>query len=277
MFVLGVGAQKAGTTWLFQQLASQHNFSKNNPKEWHYWDKKFHVRAQEIFRESERKSFFVSDAPVGDSLDSDYGYFSDIVKASRSKVVSRQSRIVADLTPSYSGLPFGAFKRIKEGFDQFGIDYRIVFLMRDPVERIDSAVRMNLERIQRLGIERSEGVPRRDEIAAVYRDYGSSWHCHLRTRYEMTLSNLERAFPAEKLYVGISETLLKANNIESLAAFLGINPSSVSSRRARVGPVASLLTRDIRKELVEQFRETYISVEKKYPVVRQLWGGFEFC
>lgn len=277
MFVLGVGAQKAGTTWLFQQLASQQNFARNIPKEWHYWDKKYRVRAQELVHESERKSFFVSEISAEDSLESDYGYFASVVKASRNRMFSRQSQLVADLTPSYSGLPYGAFARIKAGFDEFGIDYRVVFLMRDPVERIDSAVRMNLERIQRLGIAQSEGVRRRDQIAATYRDYGNSWHCHLRTRYEMTLSNLERVFPAERLYVGMAETLLNDENIDLLAAFLGINPSSVSTRKARVGAVESLLTREIRQELVNQFRDTYISVEKKYPVVRQIWGGFEFC
>ena len=41
LFVLGVGSQKAGTSWLHKQLDNNKNFNMGFTKEYHIWDAKF--------------------------------------------------------------------------------------------------------------------------------------------------------------------------------------------------------------------------------------------
>ena len=54
--------------------------------------------------------------------------------------------ITADITPSYSGLQKSRLSSIYSGFKQRDIDCKAVMLLRDPVDRIKSAVRYNLDR-----------------------------------------------------------------------------------------------------------------------------------
>ena len=51
-------------------------------------------------------------------------------------------QLVGDITPSYSMLDEQVFTEIKEGLERRGFCVKVVFLMREPLERVWSMVRI---------------------------------------------------------------------------------------------------------------------------------------
>lgn len=47
---------------------------------------------------------------------------------------------VCDITPSYSMLSAGDFAIVRDGLEAKGFDVKVVFLMRDPLERLWSSI-----------------------------------------------------------------------------------------------------------------------------------------
>ncbi len=102
---LGIGAQKSGTTWLHTQLAAHPDLLLPEEKELHYFDWNFHH-------------------PLA-------GYAAHFRNAG--------DRVAGEITPGYAILPEDRIAFIARIMPQV----RLVYLMRDPVERAWSQVVMN--------------------------------------------------------------------------------------------------------------------------------------
>jgi len=106
---LGIGAQKAGTTWLHANLAQHPRVRFPGGKEVHFWDRE-HARGVEWYR-----ALFAS-APPG--------------------------VLLGDITPSYAILPPERIAEVAACAPRA----RLIFLLRHPVERAWSAAKMALKR-----------------------------------------------------------------------------------------------------------------------------------
>lgn len=71
-----------------------------------------------------------------------YGYFANLLAAP-------DIRLTGDITPSYSGLSAATLAEIRDGMATRGVPTRVVFMMRDPVERSWSALRMSRREVAR--------------------------------------------------------------------------------------------------------------------------------
>lgn len=224
MLVLGVGAQKSGTSWLYHQLANQPGFRSLGSKELHFWDDLYGVRSREFAGKKFMENFLQSDSPEHSGLEgfSDGGQWFAQVEQGLRLVRTNRSSLVADITPSYSGLPLFAMKQIAEGLQSRSIDYRVIYLIRDPLSRISSAIQMNLQRTRPGDLAREE-VRRELNAEEMVLHYATSWQNQFRTRYELTLSNLEQAFDLERIFVGFFEQIRTGETASSLEGFLGIS------------------------------------------------------
>lgn len=106
---LGIGAQKCGTSWLYSALARQPNISFPAGKEVHFWDR-----------------------PGGRSI----GWYSQLFSDSR--------KTNGEITPAYGSIPVEVIKSIYREFP----DVRLIYLIRNPIERAWSSARMALERAE---------------------------------------------------------------------------------------------------------------------------------
>lgn len=99
-FVLGLGHQKCGTTWLYEYLAQSPKFAEGFAKEFHIWDRKdiplFQANQPKKPRYSLRKSTAHDLHKMSTSPNFYFDYFD--------KLMGRHKIITADITPSYSGL-----------------------------------------------------------------------------------------------------------------------------------------------------------------------------
>jgi hypothetical protein len=129
----------------------------------------------------------------------------------------RQSgNITGELTPAYSVLSEERFAQIKAWLEPH-FSLRVVFVMRDPVERFDSAVR----RIVRTGRARSFRGRGRHVEAYFQQGIQDYWLLE-RSRYDHTLKALEAVFDKEQIWTGFYEELFEQKSIDSLTDFIGL-------------------------------------------------------
>ena len=103
---------------------------------------------------------------------------------------------------------------IRDGFESRGVRPAAVYLLRDPVERIWSASRMDMRR-------RGDEAPE-DPETRVSHMYKHPMYAD-RTRYDVTMDALEQAFPREDVFYGFYERLFTAETLAPLCEFLGID------------------------------------------------------
>ncbi|WP_018879405.1 sulfotransferase [Thioalkalivibrio sp. ALE9] len=109
--LIGIGAQKAGTTWLHRQLARHPAVEFPAGKEVHFWDRHFPERGEEAYQA------LFSTAP---------------------------DRCECDITPAYSTLGEEAVRACYRAAPQAGV----VLVLRNPVERAWSSALMALGRAE---------------------------------------------------------------------------------------------------------------------------------
>lgn len=222
IFLLGVGAQKAGTTWLYNYFEHRHDTRMGFTKEYHVFDTRtlmgFEFPIKQVQGRSNRLFPRADTLELGEKnvqrfrnfIDNPaqyYDYFAQLLTHSK-------AHITADFTPSYSALSCDVLFEIKTEFEQRDIQVIPIFLMREPVSRLRSFVKMKF---------RNEGtVPNQDqELAAMQRICGNATDAS-RCCYDFTYKNLRNVFGEEK-FVGFYETLFCPSEIMRLCELLNIN------------------------------------------------------
>jgi len=132
---LCIGAHKAGTTWLYQQLDSHPDFWMPPVKELHYFDQLSRVqRAAHPRCRDERDRRFLErlksvSAEPGIDLEN-YGRLFE----------PKASLISGDISPNYSTLSDEVIRQVAGYFPNL----KVIFLARDPVERFWSHLSMEV-------------------------------------------------------------------------------------------------------------------------------------
>lgn len=269
-FVLGLGCQKGGTTWLGRYLGSSPQFESGFKKEYHVFDHPdigTRFRRMAIPQAREALDRLEMDEPVDSAPlqwvsfyadhEAYYDYFSGLL--TRPGV-----RATGDITPLYALLPTERLVEIKETFAERGIRTVAVFLMRDPLERVWSLARMR-ERDGASGGNTAEELVRtryrRKEYVA-------------RTRYDLTLARIDEVFDPEDVFVEFYERLFDDAPLRRLTAQLGMDFHSPDfERRANKTEKKGTLDPTTARAVANHFRPVYADVAARFPDVdlAELW------
>ena len=168
-FILGLGHQKCGTIWLYRYLSGSPAFAEGFIKEYHVWDAidiealdRHKARRPRIPFRKTPQSFRYK---MQNSKNFYFDYFASLFTGTKS--------ITADITPSYSGLDAKRLADIKGKFSAKNVHVKVVILMREPLSRIKSAVRFNLDRDNfNEGIQAGEV-----DFSKALRQYYKTDHC----------------------------------------------------------------------------------------------------
>jgi len=234
-FLLGVGAQKAGTTWLHSYFGDHHDCFTGPIKEYHIFDAAYQP---ELFGGTQVRHLKNASAFLAEKAEDAYSKTPKIDKKLYlvlNRILMRlepacyldnfrrqmredpRKKLFSDITPSYSGLNKSVFKEIRSLFVDTEFDLKIVFLMRDPIDRLFSAMKM----IDRKVME-NNGVLKINAAERFKKQYATKDN-EVRTRYENTIRNLEAVFPRENIHYEFYETLFQEDSIKKLCAFLEID------------------------------------------------------
>lgn len=272
-FILGLGAQKAGTTWLHSELKKSAYYDAGFAKEYHIFDtlysnegdgflKRFHARLNKEISEgtsgvnfgktvSKRLSFL-------DSIENYFDYFHYLLLKNPNTIAT------GDITPSYSSLTAEPLNIIKHGFQERGIPVKVIFLMRDPVERVWSSARMRLRNNARRKTEKPSA--HQNEIRLV-ENYYLRKSVAIRTRYDLTIKNIKEVFSEESVYYGFYETMFSDTSLASLKQFAGLDELIFDPTRFYN---ASPKKDDLPVDLVEKIKAYYHPV---YEYVKDNFGA----
>lgn len=276
-FLLGLGAQKAGTTWVHAFLSRDARVDFGPVKEYHVWDavtlpemSHFDHRSRSRFRawaEGSSRSLLglgPNNNSVRGQLQADpdnyFRFFTDLL-------AKPGTDITGDITPAYSGLPATVLAQVRDGFSARGIGTRAIFIMRDPAERAISAATMN-----RRKNDPNEDVPLRGGLDAAVLSYAHSPAARVRDDYRATVSAIRAVFPEEDTFFGFYETLFSAHEVQRLADFAGVRADlAFTGSRINSHAKTESVSEATRARLREIYKDTYRFCADAFPETRALW------
>lgn len=257
-FLLGVGCQKGGTAWLHRYLEASPQCDPGFRKEYHLWDAldlpSGRLARERIEKQGGPRAEFLLDS------EKYFDYFTGLLAAPG-------TRLTADITPGYAALPVERLVMIRAGFEARGARPVAAYLLRDPVERIWSAARMDMRR-------RGEDAPE-DPETRVSHMYKHPMYAD-RTRYDVTMDALEAAFSREAVFYGFYERLFSAETLAPLCDFLGIDfHEPDTGRQVNVSPKSegATLPEETRRTIARHFAPVYDAVQRRFPELdlAELW------
>jgi hypothetical protein len=267
--LIGIGAPKAGTSWLAAYLAHHPEVFMSPIKELHYFDTvllpnmcgAFDRRLADDYRTlagSWWRRFLPTRTQAEKQLIASYvdrlgmRGEDDYLRYFLSRVGDR--KVMCEITPSYSLLSREGFARIA------GLHpaVKFIYLLRNPVDRIWSRMRFG---------------QRPDQIARGYRDVSfdidtelANPQTMLRTDYRRTLTELFGAVDREKVFVAFYERLFNDDTMHRFCAFLGI--------AFRSGDYVKTVNPSPSRDLAEGDRaRMYRALAPVYEYVNRLFDG----
>ncbi len=217
---LGIGAPRSGTTWLYRNLGRHPQIWLPPLKELHYFDQRRVARvANRYFRAHLRKRLRRQLAQIRrgrapNDLSWDLRYF--LGRRNKGWYVSlfrpRAGQIAGEITPAYSMLDRETVEEIHE----INPDLKVIYLLRDPIERAWSGALSEFVRRRRRPLESITD----DEFILHFDRPGHL----LRGDYVRTLSIWEGVFGPGQVFVGFLEQIQHQPRqlLLDLCRFLGI-------------------------------------------------------
>ena len=275
-FLLGVGAQRAGTSWTYNYVSENPQFQPGFFKEYHVFDSIYLPPAlsyldqyrEDALQQEQRlelglptDSFAIDRLKFIQSPNLYFEHFSNLIRNGQGK------NLTGETTPLYAALSAAAFSSIRENLLKASFTPKVVFMMRDPVARAISAARLMLRQDPSL----DQGKGEVDFIRSVY----PSIQFDLRARYDITIKNLEAVFKPEEIHFGFFENLFTEKSIRALCSFLELD-YRVPNFSAKVNTTQSSTTvpSQLRQEITLHNLPVYEYVINKFgnDLVEKAWG-----
>jgi hypothetical protein len=267
-FVLGLGFQKCGTSWVANYFDHTDMFFPGLGKEYHVWDYNFlpnNFLKQNILKLLGASSFSYNKLSVINKMRVCPDFYFDYFASGYDSGYN----FAYDITPSYSILAEEVIEKIIEGFSQRNINVKIIISLRDPIERIKSAVRFNLSRSNY-----KEGTSLYNKgLLDSLKNYYSTKHCIFRTDYKSVFERIGK-ISDENVYVCIYENMFKHEKIKLMSTFFELPYLPHLSKNIVNKTNFTRETIDktkIDKVIFDFYQDTYRYCFDHFPETKLLW------
>lgn len=251
--VFGVGATKAGTSWLWECLASHPDVQHRAVKELHYFDTDTPAALERQLAGFRRvRARLVANNAAGRRI-ADLDALCDVLSSDRTDdrgyrafVTGAGEGVALDVTPAYGLLPVPVLRRMCAAFPKA----RFIYLVRDPVERLWSHIRMEVTRRMKPGANfdgRTRAMLRR------ILDEGGEPQITVRGDYVGAITRLREAVPDGQFSVLVSEEMTAGD----VCRAAGLSEAASVKARAHEGRPSDLrdaLRQKAAQFLIEQYR-----------------------
>ena len=280
MVFLCVGAAKSGTSWLYRQLSAHPECHFRTIKELHYFDAldddrvsrnvdRIRARQVELLGRTQGGLTASSQqtARIADGAD-----WLDVLEIGREDADAYLSylrngasagQIVGEATPAYALLS----KERLAKMSRMAEDVRILFLMRDPVARLWSHVRMMAGRRDEDGVV----TARRCDRILGRTITGSETQIVRRSDYASALDKLKAAVPSGRLLIEVFEEIVQGEGLARICDFLGIarvTPNPVPVHKGQ--PLA--MTPEQRRRAAQWLAPQYDAAHRALGRMPEAWG-----
>lgn len=255
----GIGAQKAGTSWLHHYLSDHPEVCVPPGKELHYWsglDTDPDARAAE-FRAAVARTVAAGGKPDYRRVCAQILETRDPSHKSYADVLFRRyagQKVVGEITPDYAQLS----ERTLAQMAALNPDTRFVFLMRDPVDRLHSGIRKRLR--SKIGFDRDvafTGDAVMDELRAILTRRNAA--PLRRSRYEQTIRTLEKVVDPARIGLFFYEDIFGGRSTDAICDFLSITrrPGNFDAAFNPGNPVDDARDEQFRAEAMTVLAPTY--------------------
>ena len=300
IFLLGIGCQKGGTTWVHDHLNRHPQCALGIAKEYHSFDVVASQQQRHLLTRSMKRlrinldmaePLLKNGAPValGDcetllvkpdlrekllrnlrkvlfALDH-HDYASYFRHLSEGEGV----RVTGDITPEYAVLgaeDYGFIRRLVEKVAP-DLEMRVLFMMRDPIERIFSSEKMSCRRLGQ-----SEEAAARSTVKHYKKPYNAP-----KSRFEETIRHIEAVFPPERIMYVFYEEFFAERSVAGLYEFLGLDPliePDFGHNPLPSGKTETLLPAEGIAEMRAYFAPTYEFVAERFGAerIRGIWQHY---
>jgi hypothetical protein len=211
--LLGIGAQRSGTTWLGEQIRDHPDVYMYPAKEMHFFGNVNSPNNTLLkFNQTKRQQKDDADNKMRAVLDDREAIENDGSAKSISTYIDffeRQwsgQKYYSEITPAYMALSVEEFQRIKDAFPRL----KLFFIMRDPLARLWSALRFSFR-------DRSH-----KRLLTVAQTCLADERFKSRTDYQQTLENLDAVFDPDQVFIGFYEDMFTSDMMERFGRFLNI-------------------------------------------------------
>jgi hypothetical protein len=274
-----VGATKAGTSWLHDYLSGHPECHLRGMKELHYFDchdlganwakndvKARIAKVEEVLASAGPERAFTLAAKLADLKALLKLLQKPVDEAAYLAYLTEgrgEAKLVADVTPAYSLLSAERLRRM------MGLlpDVRFLYMLRDPIARLWSHVRMMARR------RGGDGKVARGRAARILEGViaGREAEIAVRSDYRGALERLREAIDPARLMVAFYEELLTAPGIGALCAFLGIGQRPADlGRRVHEGVELAMEPAQVQAAR-DWLRPQYEYVERTMGRLPQAW------
>lgn len=261
-FILGVGAQKSGTSWLYQYLRQNKHFDGGSLKEYHMWNYLDDHEERSRIDNTNYLNYLTKPGLIYRN------FFQKKMRRSESfyfdyfeSLLDEDIRITADITPAYCILDADRMTHIRSNFAKRNILVKSIFIIRDPVDRVISSARM---------------VYKRKKISEAFNDFLQVFYrstfCQKRTHYYETILSMRSAFPEDHLIVEPYESLFTAPSISKVSDFLDVTyRSEFIQKKVFEGSYRPEVDSEIRGDIRDFYSDVYSFCFDSFPETQKLW------
>ena len=265
---VGIGAQRAGTGWLYKNLRRHPDFFLAPLKEVHYFDSlddtalslpKVHQReyrlrnhlitclkslsATAIDRERNwdlTANFWWNYFSEGSDLDWYTSLFSQAAQA---------GKITGEITPAYALLSEPYIKQLKD----INRDLKIIYILRNPIDRSFSHATKALIK--------GKNTKAKDISTENLIDFVKSRNCYERSDYLKSIRNFQKYFSPENMFICFFDEI-QAQPVELLQRiyqFLGVKEvifaDNLPSRKVNSSSYLKKMPQELAQVLIDMYRE----------------------
>jgi hypothetical protein len=210
----GIGAQKAGTSWLYYNLSKSPGFAIPPVKEFHYFDRDVKYPSPNHLAITKTRDRVVDANYVYKGIRSVAGatitgkikkakfyykwHFLDYGDEWYKSIFDIYNGVKGEITPAYSMLK----KEDIERMYAIAPDAKLIFMVRNPVDRAWSHFRHENKRIPGFSLDDVT----EQELIEFMKTEGQE----LRSNYVRTIKNFTSVFPKEQLLIGFYDAIIEA-------------------------------------------------------------------
>ena len=225
---IGIGAQKAGTTWLHRNLQAHPQIHMPR-KEVHYFDRKIQDHsgvvsrligrsrdAEQWRRQVRQIPKQLAKSPSFQELRWNFRYYMRPYDDRWYAQIfeSKKEKVSGEITPAYSVLKKERIAHVHRLMPET----KLIFFMRNPIERVWSHTVMSFDKVEKGS---ATAVSDKELLRKIERD--SSWKL---SNYIRTLENWGSFYPEERIFVGFLEDVhfFPEELLRRLFDFLEVEP-----------------------------------------------------
>lgn len=280
------GATKAGTSWLYRWLHDHPECHVRAIKELHYFSSFDHVEADKKIEVFERQ-LATFRAERADAFENNIGWkvrnmdrridalseMVTVLNSDRTNDVNyatylangaKQEQVLVDVTPAYSVLTRPWFERMAK----LPFDVHVLYMLRDPLDRMWSHCRMHAKRYLREGevlAKKSAGVLKR-----ILRR-GIETHIMDRSDYVATIRKMAPVF-RDKLHLAYAEELSTQHGQKDICDFLGIAHKAPDHTDRTHAGAGVPFPEEFRVQTVEYLKDQYDFIANHFGPVPENWA-----